>query len=137
MTIDEIIKRLEAATEGSRELDAEIVVALDIRPDWCGKSGGELWIDQDSMAEPVVRLNVLDRRSRGDPPIGDYLRYTTSLDAALTLVPSGFQWAISAPDIEQEMSFRAEVDYSDSTWAASAPLALCIAALKARQSDKP
>lgn len=109
------LDRLQAATEGSKELDGRIVLALDIsldHPNW------------PYVIEQPDGTVVVDQRVP---------RYTTSLDAALTLVPEGCWYSIQ---------YRA--DYRDETTAlieqslARVPgnrpaLALCIAALKARQ----
>ena len=83
-----LIRRLEQS-EGSRELDAEIVIALDLRAEWC-IGVGSLWIDQTIPwpgNQPTIRVNNLahlgDKNSTGNPPMGDYAHYTTSLDAAL------------------------------------------------------
>ena len=62
----DLIERLEAATEGSRELDAEIDERI-----WRAKWG------------------------RGKPKDISVLYYTTSIDAALTLVPEGCGWEIT------------------------------------------
>lgn len=83
----DIIAKLEQASGPDRKLDAMIQVALDIRPDWCRP--GTLWIDKksDYGEGPAIRLNALGgRNSSGNPPIGDYPRYTASLDASLALV---------------------------------------------------
>lgn len=55
--MQDLIAKLEAAAEGSRELDAEIV--------------GKLWADMGVFARSTLPL------------------YTTSLDAAVALVPEG------------------------------------------------
>ncbi len=123
----ELISRLKQVTEGSRELDREI---FDIagtyvlekrgrdRKEWLYKIGGKDWERIDSYRFP---------------------RYTTSIDAALTLVPEGWFWIAdnnpmtggyarlnAVPDIGETMK---EVAGDARTPA----LALCIAALKARE----
>ena len=40
---DELIARLEKATGPDRTLDAAIVVALDVRPEWLKGATGEMW----------------------------------------------------------------------------------------------
>lgn len=131
MTSDELISKLEAATEGARWLDEEVAVAVgwtrkDVKHDFKWKA-------------PDDQLYIL-------PP-----RYTTSLDAALTLVPdSGVKNSPWLPCIELERTwgehrwdgeFRWEVHLSHPTLdahvasAPTAPLALCIASLKAARHE--
>lgn len=125
--------------EPSRELDASIVVALDLRPDWCSREGGVIWIDKKTIinGEPAIRINALGgRNSQGNPPIGAYLAYTTSLDAAITLVPDRLGWMIrdyrdGAASVLVNYSPRAAMK-QDVCVASNPALALCAAALKAR-----
>ena len=118
--MDNLIAELERATEGSRELDALIDLAL----------------------------------KRGQPykpaRIGQFIDdYTTSLDAALTLVPEGWDWLARDGDgghfanvtrggIPMMMDkHQFNPDWQDTpTYAATPALALCIASLKARQAMK-
>lgn len=110
--LSDLIAKLEAATEGSRFLDVDIA--------------------------------EIDMPWTKDRPPSDRLRlapaYTTSIDAALTLVPEGFYWSAShgkvRPDeplgaaqlrYQDTLSVRAEAE------AATAPLAICLVALMARQ----
>lgn len=123
---DDIIARLERATEGSRELDALIAIAIGARPDW-------LALD----TTPLVHVgNGYVRAGKYGPGFNVQL-YSTSLDAAFTLVPEG--WLIQAigqyPSSglwyvileEDELPSTSAEDKDD------AALALCIAALRARQ----
>ncbi len=64
-------------------------------------------------------------------------RYTTSLDAAVTLVPEGFYWSLDYDCCArvfgpEDKSGNVPVGYSDEADAATPALALCAAALKAR-----
>lgn len=61
-------------------------------------------------------------------------RYTSSLDAAVTLVPNGFQWQIRSIPTEETMVHVAQVDWRPpmNCQGYSPAIALCIAALKAR-----
>lgn len=144
-TLDELIERLEKATGPDRLLDAMIVVELNLRNDlWFEE--GELWIEK-TQHEPIIRVNLIGRRSAGNPPYGDYLRYTASIDAALTLVPphsdvrmatchkgvvGGHAWVSTLRN--SHMSFPEIFGQFLSTPddRKPLPLALCIAALKAR-----
>lgn len=73
--LEALIERLEKATEGSHELDAEIVIALCLPR--------EVGIDDDGCE--YERL-------------GDGQHFTRSVDAALTLVPEGWD----SQEIRQE-----------------------------------
>jgi hypothetical protein len=111
-TSERLLSLLADATEGSRELSREIAVLMG------------------TTMPPCERVHLEARSIEYIPEL--FPNYTTSLDAALSLVPEGFQWAINAPNVEGEMQFRAEIDYGESIRAPSAPLALCIAAIKRR-----
>lgn len=141
--MSELIERLEKARGPDRRLDAQIVVALDIRPDWCGKKG-HLWVDEkDHPNDPPIRLNELGgRNSRGNPPIGHYAKYTSSIDAALTLVPEGWEWSVSGgPNTISSAMLCRGGDHQDDEEidceGATPVIALCIAALKARAALTP
>ena len=108
----DLIHELKQATEGSRELDWNIHKFLNIVTD---------------MGEYRTTM------------VGVWLpHYTTSLDAALTLVPEGWEW-----ELEWEHSTVAETEIARCKMgdpllfidpeAATPALALCIAALKARE----
>lgn len=119
--LSSLISRLEAAREGSRELDAEIWKAIGLTPkqekhcaEWCRMDGRT-----DLTRERYIAAWAPN--------------FTTSIDAAMTLLPERTQWQLNRTGIfDQEDSCRAEVDWSNGTWADTPPLALCIAALKAR-----
>ncbi len=111
MNIEELIAALEAATGPSWDLDAEI------------------WLQSDGL-----------RRSGNVPSYTvNVPYYTSSLDAALTLVPKGWAWMTGCAPGE---GFFAELQTMEdggpyreaSAVASSAPIALCIAALRARQA---
>jgi len=119
MNIAEMIERLENATGPSREMDAQI---------WRAVTGGEYLITSRS---PPVAI--------GGATIP---AYTASVDAAVTLVRDGWSWTVGncdegdAPwacltsplDSDEDGGCK---DYHAS--AATAPLALCIAAVQVRQ----
>ncbi len=144
--MDELIAKLEAAAEGDRELDAEIAVAVRAL----------VGVDDQSLPDWVDR-NFPTWRSRGDGRVEvvhedgtgglNWLPwiYTTSLDAALTLVPEGWRiylwescvekdrhrdvgpwWGCDISRYEPYTLIRGARD------AKSPALALCIAALMAR-----
>lgn len=119
---DSLIAKLESAAEGSRELDEAIAIAVlaDFEVDrLVGMS------DDD----PGILTFRYPDGSRGTA-----LRYTTSLDAALSLVPEGWEWCltweggIASVDIGDPML---RMEYA----AATPALAMCAAALKARSQS--
>ena len=117
-----LIERLGQATEGSRELDAEI---------WLHSGDRYAGIYKDSR---IINADRDYRLSRAPT-------YTTSIDAALTLVPEGCAFyrlnQYSEGANLQPWGWGAHVR-KPNTWIevgesrATAALALCIAALKAR-----
>lgn len=106
MTKDELIAALEAATGPSRELDAELGALLPSPPE---DNGAVVW----------------------------WPYYTASIDAALTLVPEGMEIWITSRPADGKAPAEALVHLSRlvGDWRAygpTIPLALCIAALRAR-----
>jgi hypothetical protein len=124
-----LIKRLEKATDPDRWLDAAVVVALDIRPDWLKNARGELWVDDRGAV--LFRDECFKRRGPGNPSLRekDVPEYTASLDAALTLVPDNTPWMLTR---YSNATIWAEVGEEWQHQGATPALALCIAALKAR-----
>jgi hypothetical protein len=126
MNVQELIAKLEAATEGSRELDIAVAFVTD------------------KPASYTDRLNDDGSRAPSNVRCG---HYTTSLDAALTLVPEHHRflldkrpYAEGRRDGYRAVVYRqADPEMPESSWAATPALALCIAALKARasQSEAP
>ena len=117
-----LLSKLEQAPEGSRELDAEIYFSIDTE-----KSPEAL------ISQPAYEV-FLRSRGRGS----DLPHYTTSIDAALTLVPEYHYVGVAClwpgkPNcrievytvIEQE-----DVEVGRNENLTTPPLALCIAALK-------
>jgi hypothetical protein len=111
----ELIARLEAVSEGDFALDSDI------------------W---DSLGTGILGLQGKPRSIK---------RYTTSLDAAVTLVPEGWFWRVGRTSIFAGWAFvhnthhdHGEPDRNEFGWrkvAGTTPtLALCIAALKARRA---
>lgn len=134
--MSDLIARLEAASEGSRELDALVWVAT-LPPDGKGIDGYGLpdsgahyehEADEDGSVTMWVVWSIASRSKRARRPAP---AYTTSLDAALTLVPEDKAWCVEA----EPGGFSAWVDAGGKATLgdARAPaLALTIAALKAR-----
>jgi hypothetical protein len=115
----ELIERLEKATEGSRELDAEIGRALGFNVEYFPVHE-KWWMNREISSE---------RGEHGELP-----RYTTSLDHAMSLVPEGMWWKFSSRTKVAHIGHNKNGTATDTAKAATAPLALCIAALKARRS---
>lgn len=125
MTHDtELLAALEAATGPSRELDAEIALAAGWENHvpygssphgWWQEPGSEQWVMTPST-------------------------FTSSLDAALTLVPEGWDAIIytssprnrERPQVELYRLVRKPQGIQIRVQAATLSLALCIAAIRAR-----
>lgn len=105
-----LIKRLEAASEPSRELDEAICVAV----------GRPLTFDDGVVSGCNVKP------------------YTSSIDAALMLVPEGFAWAV-AMDLTAKgahAGLHRRFPYTAADGKAKTPaLAIVIAALKAKGGE--
>lgn len=126
--MDDLIAKLEAAPTGLRELDAEIAdymgVPVRTRRTRGGANKGRQWfVDSKGGVETWSQ----------DPPA-----YTTSLDAALMLVPEGYHWTLE-PDTAW-VRWDTGDDVGETQGALNGrggkqtALALCVAALKARQA---
>ena len=113
----DIIAKLEVAEERSRELDAAIAELVG-----SASCSGGVW--------PFIPGSQMDR---------EVFHYTTSLDAALTLVPEGAEYRISTlhgyahVELPLNAADGPEVGHRDD---GNIYLALCIAALKARNGDR-
>ena len=133
LVLSELVALLETAKEGSRELDGMVCVAtLDVA------IPGDtpcLWGPTPAGAgSNVVEIEALGRVQP----------YTSSLDAALGLVPKGWDWqigtlsspsraapALRATVFHDRMGMVLANEYCEGR-AQTAPIALCIAALRAR-----
>lgn len=108
-----LIERLEKASGPDRELDVEIAMAIDLPWNKAQRTG-----DGKSLVAPF---------------------FTSSLDAAMTLVPEGYDWSLFYDNGEAISGcMPASEDgccFSDNH-APTPALALCIAALKAREAGK-
>lgn len=126
----DLIAELGRATEGSLELDATIAENLGWKVHWATDVGGDfypygVWGDEKKGEKGIVP------------------RFTTSLDAALTLVPEPLEanlqiWRGVGTGHVYARANCGELDDSKSTDSGIRPspaLALCIAALKARQAQ--
>lgn len=147
----ELIKRLEEASEGSRELDAEIAVAVGHRvpsvPDGAEDLAYAKLPTIHDKCEPGTYWIV----QRSGMFLSTAPRFTTSLDAALTLIPE--RWAVEAVSWwpgggSGEVSLLPCHQDKDGIWwhtatdgprieteAKTPALALCIAALRAQEAS--
>lgn len=108
--MNDLIERLEKATGPDREIDLAIYRAEFPHP---------------AVGLPKRNQDEYDR-ARGP-------RYTSSIDAALTLVPEGCKWeASSYPKNGAAWVGPFKAPVQQFTVAATPAIALCIAALKAR-----
>lgn len=134
MNISQVIKRLQAASRGDRDLDADIYAALGYRVRRIMGAGRRSWV--------VIPSHESYWQSMDRP--------TTSLDDAVRLLPSGWRveslqfggtiaerdychcelgrdYAIAGRDLSDD-----EIIEMAANNLATAPLAICVAALKAR-----
>jgi hypothetical protein len=119
--LGDLIAKLEAAPKGAGKLDVEIDLAVN-----------------PNMKQPAERMDptlfVGNRFGyEHSPP-----RYTTSLDAALTLVPNrcdvgNIGWDPSGNACSLQEFSNGHVHSVAVGYAVTLPLAVCIAALKARR----
>lgn len=149
--LSDLIAKLESASEGSRELDAEIWWHIG-KPTFAEKPNRdpEWWaanphLDPDATwGLPVPLLEIIEQK------LGPH--YTTSLDSALTLVPEGAWWLVGRDTGNDSplrnfgsrggSCFHAQCDTNygvaeNKHRAATPALSLTIAALKARQATTP
>lgn len=139
-TISELIAWLEGASEGSRELDAMIAVAINFvspersKPNPLPTIVPRSWrqMDAEYGVEYLIEC-INDDRSVWSVWIP---RYSSSVDAALTLIPDGRflemqrysdGWYVKV----RKHSTEAVIGQADQKPLA---LAICIAALRVRQS---
>ena len=122
----DLIARLESAAEGSRELDAEIWACLQ----GCTSPLEYEQVDHGGPAREAVICGSLAAW------LDEIPHYTTSLDAALTLVPEGKAWDCGYyPGYDNTGHAEVFLGSGDPAFRAPAKtpaLALCIASLRAR-----
>lgn len=142
-----LIDRLEAAETGSSELDCLVMIACGLVPIQHGLAEGWHYefdtIELMGSRRTKVQLwptNDAGNRAEYSHGIHDAESYTTSVDAALTLIPEGWLLTLvgdlhagfSATGARCHlMSWEHESDAEGST----RPLAICVAAIKARNAE--
>ena len=129
--MDDLIKKLTEAECGSRELDALVDREITY-PNW-----------RDTVGKQEVPVGSAGSVRPSIP--SDYLRtascphYTTSLDAALTLVPEGWAFRLTRTTggeceaTVHDAGNRGVPCRYEEQISSNLPMALCIAALRARQ----
>jgi hypothetical protein len=133
-----LAERCEAATGPDRELDIAICVAIDWRyDDW---EEGERTAREMAARHGMAWL--VSRSVEGYNSTWRHLpRYTASLDAAMTLVPEGHKCGVTQQDREKaseqwwgelRRGYWTSYDKAFVARGATAALALCAAALRAR-----
>jgi hypothetical protein len=130
----DLIKRLEEAEAGSRELDALVFRRFGgpLPKEFAGYGVGLTWQADGSATMPVGEMQV-----RYDPP-----PLTTSLDAALALaervLPGLYMWKVEFDDEPTSTPASAKVYAKrDGQGSALTPaLALCAAILKATDTGR-
>lgn len=122
----DLIAKLEAATEGSREFDLAI---------WNAVSKDPPWRFLDERNETIT----CDRYGPGAAgnPVVSLDRFTRSIAAALTLVPPGWQWEVRSIPTDEGINHSAEVNWKPEgrQYGQTPAIALCIAALRATETD--
>ncbi len=131
----QIIARLEAAEAGGREFDAAIGAACRVLPD-----SRESWMEHEDWGFAPYSEYKLGQvaLTHFDGRVGAHWaapHFTTSIDAALTLVPEGWIWTLAMVGGRAEARLLAgdTISKCELAYAPTPALALCIAALKARQ----
>lgn len=111
MTAKTLIERLEGAEGPSRELDAEIEA---------------LFTDERGNRPLKFFFNQVQSGHRRPP------RFSSSIDAALTLVPEGWEWRLDNDTSGECAPYRFGMGQNMDCEAATPALAICIASLRAR-----
>ena len=134
MGVDTLIAELERATEGSRDLDARIYCMLNERIVHSRLPIGYTMKDLGNKHRNMgLAVSQFIHSDRGPSP-----HYTTSLDAALTLVQEGWGWDVMHDSVAAVRPPDSEGDDELAYWGlaphGTPALALCIAALRTRQA---
>lgn len=126
----EVLARLGAAEVGSEDLDQAIADAVLVKDKAVVLAG-------DPFEMPIQLWRYPDGST------GTELRFSRSLDAALTLVPAGWSWQVEKyPRVRAALAEPIMTDFGpglgirEQHSGATPPLALCIAALRALEAGK-
>lgn len=130
-SLTSLIERIEAATEGSRELDAEI---------WLACTPGATRNKWSYVHKATGRECTADETRDATGRFIIVPSFTASIEAALTLLPEGWWWSAGVCRRENHASVGSEIGTVEGelifeTFGATAPLALLAAILRARQTE--
>lgn len=134
--ITSLIEKLEGASEGSGELDAEIAVATR----WPAMGNIKHWIHEEEM-EPRLHGYIGFKNLKDNPHEFKTPEVTTSLDAALALAErvllGDLTWRIEK-DSTFTAAFWSDPEYEPigSARSATPALALCAAILRAQSEAR-
>jgi hypothetical protein len=125
-----LAERVEAASGPDRDLDTEILWHVDRRRFTCGywNAASGLPRELEVMPSPKGGLGWIGAQCSAPA-------YTTSIDAAMTLVPEGYDWIIGHTN--GGLTIHAEVGDRQQWFANTPALALTAAALRARAASTP
>lgn len=127
-----LIERIEAATEGSRELDVAVCLATSVICDSVTPSKV-----RNLRADPDDHGWVL-YDYEGDDCTDSVREFTASIDAALTLLPEGYHYTIEPDSAWIRCMGKDDVEEFQCALlrrgGECTALALCAAILKARQT---
>lgn len=144
----ELIEKLEKATGPDRELDAHVWSSVckvaDFGPFTLAEGCRAGFDPQDDGS---VKLFIYGPGDAGPNYVARErsLKFTSSVDAALTLVPEGFPWEVGSDQCTGSFSTvctltkdrkHIETNERGDSGFASPAIALCIAALRARQENR-
>ena len=130
-SITSLIERIEAATGGDRELDAEI---------WLACTPGATRNKWSYVHKATGRECTVDETRDATGRFITVPSFTASIEAALTLLPEGWWWSAGVCRRENHASVGSEIGTVEGelifeTFGATAPLALLAAILRARQTE--
>ena len=131
--MNNLIEKLEAATEGSRELDRKVAATIftaTLEPEDAKRRNWRdlTWVDSLAHEKGYCLDNLL--------------AFTTSLDAALTLVPAGSHVSAQFDTLEEGSDTAASIvlSYGEKRLGgggASTPaLAVCVAVLRTKTAEE-
>lgn len=89
-------------------------------------------LEAATCAQYALDVAIYEAIGRAEPEIPP--AYTASMDAALTLVPDGYDWRVDR--INSGLTIFASVGNEDVHFGDTPAIALCIAALRARKGGE-
>ena len=146
----ELIQKLQDTDGPSRKLAAEIALTIGLAETYCPPEhlASEKPVVFSSLRSGRIRATFDEKYFHDYPPVSNF---TSSIDAAMTLIPDGYVYLLSNMDSILDDANEYEIELYKSlpkkkimqghyegecvaiACAPTAPLAICIAALKARE----